>query len=97
MEVAHYLVRNCSESEARRRISHFISLQDISILELDRPTMHTALEKLIVYAKPFGLGGRDATILASMERNDLRKLMTHDRALKTLADNLGFEIIDPLA
>jgi uncharacterized protein len=40
-----------------------------------------------------GIGGRDATILASMDMLGIKKLMTHDRAFKRIDQ---IEVVDPV-
>jgi uncharacterized protein len=40
-----------------------------------------------------GIGGRDATILASMEVLEIKKLMTHDRAFSRIDQ---IEVVDPV-
>jgi len=40
-----------------------------------------------------GIGGRDATLLASMRRKRVDRIMTHDKALKRVPD---LKAIDPI-
>ena len=44
-----------------------------------------------------GLGGRDASILATIERHDATALWTHDRALGAVVGAIeGLDVIDPI-
>jgi predicted nucleic acid-binding protein len=40
-----------------------------------------------------GIGGRDASILATMAQNNLVEIMTHDQAFKRVPD---IKVIDPI-
>jgi len=40
-----------------------------------------------------GVGGRDATLLALMDRAKMKRMMTHDEALKRVD---WLEVVDPL-
>lgn len=96
MEVAHYLTRNLKEAEARERVESFINLRNMDIIDFDKALMTTALEYLTKYAESEGLGGRDSTILASLDLLKIETLFTHDQSLKALAQKLGIKIIDPI-
>ena len=96
MEVAHYLTRNLDEEEAREKVESFIKLRNMNIVDFDKALMTLALEYLTRYAKSDGLGGRDSTILASLDRLKIETLFTHDQNLKVLAKMLGVKIIDPI-
>jgi predicted nucleic acid-binding protein len=44
-----------------------------------------------------GIGGRDATVLAAMERHGVERLWTHDGGLKRLDDRLDWlTVTDPV-
>jgi len=96
MEVAHYLARSFGESEAREKIKSFIRLRNMNTVNFDRSLLNTALEFLAKYAWIYGLGGRDSTILATLQKVNIPMLFTHDRSLATLAHELGVEIKDPV-
>lgn len=94
MEVAHYLTR--SLAEAGEKIESFVGLRNMRIVDLDRELMRASLEYLTRYAGSHGLGGRDSTILASMDRLGIDALLTHDRGLKAVAERLGIRVEDPI-
>lgn len=96
MEVAHYLTRNLDEAKAKEKVESFINLRNMKVIDFDKSLMAISLEHLTRYAKSDGLGGRDSTILASLDRSKIETLFTHDKNLKSLAQKLGVKIIDPI-
>jgi predicted nucleic acid-binding protein len=96
MEIAHYLVRHFSEKDARKKIEHFVNLRNMKIFGLDTKLMSESLDYLLNYGYSEGLGGRDATILAAMNSESIKTLVSHDDAFKRLADKMNFKIIDPV-
>ena len=95
MEVARYLVRHFTERTARRKIDFFINLANMKIADFNRQTMTEALENLIEYAYTDGLGGRDATVIATMISQNIKKIISHDDIFKRLASKLKLEVVDP--
>lgn len=96
MEIAHYLVRHFSEKDARKKIEHFVNLRNMKIFGLDTKLMSESLDYLLNYRYSDGLGGRDATILAAMNSESIKTLVSHDDAFKRLAEKMTFKIIDPV-
>ena len=96
MEVAHYLTRNLDEAEAREKVESFTNLRNMNVIDFDKALMTTALEYLTKYAKSDGLGGRDSTILASLDKLKIEILFTHDKTLGALAQKIGVKLIDPI-
>jgi predicted nucleic acid-binding protein len=96
MEIAHYLVRHFSEKDARKKIEHFVNLRNMKIFGLDTKLMSESLDYLLNYGYSEGLGGRDATILAAMNSQSIKTLVSHDDAFKRLAEKMTFKIIDPV-
>ena len=64
----------------------------MKIVDFDQYHAQKSIEYLAKYSQT-GIGGRDATILASMEELEIKKLMTHDRAFKRID---FIEVIDPM-
>ncbi|MGC9777670.1 MAG: hypothetical protein HZR80_00340 [Candidatus Heimdallarchaeota archaeon] len=50
--------------------------------------------KKLYQTKHLGLGGRDACILAIMEEEKIKKLLTHDQSFKQIPN---INVIDPIA
>ncbi|MGC9095126.1 MAG: PIN domain-containing protein, partial [Candidatus Bathyarchaeia archaeon] len=96
MEVAHYLVRHLPVDVARKKITYFTDLRNMKLLDFNRQMMMEALENLLEYAYTYGLGGRDATVIATLKLTNIKKILTHDKTLKQLASKLEFEAIDPI-
>lgn len=96
IEVAHYLTRNLDEAEAKEKVESFINLRNMKVVDFDKALLTISLEYLTRYAKSDRLGGRDSTILASLDRLTIETLFTHDQNLKSLAQKLGVKIIDPI-
>ena len=95
MEVAHYLVRHFTEKIARKKIETFINLTNIDIADFNRQALNQTVETLLAYAYTEGLGGRDATVIASMKLQNIKKIVSHDDIFKRLANKLELEVIDP--
>lgn len=90
MEVAHYLIKNLG-SEGKRKMDVFLSFP-MEVVDFDQYQAKRSIELLTRHSQT-GIGGRDATILASMEKLEIKKLMTHDRAFKRID---FIEIVDPI-
>ena len=95
MEVAHYLVRHFTEKAARKKIDYFINLKNIKIADFNRSLMTQTLDALLEHAYADGLGGRDATIIATLKSLNIKKLVSHDDIFKRLSNKLTLELIDP--
>jgi len=95
MELAHYLVRHFTEKNARKKIETFINLTNIDIADFNRQALNQTVETLLAHAYTEGLGGRDATIIASMKLQNIKKIVSHDDIFRRLANKLELEVIDP--
>lgn len=91
MEVAHYLIKNLG-SDGKKKMDIFLSYP-MKIVDFDQYLARKSIEHLAMYSQT-GIGGRDATILASMEELGIKKLMTHDRAFKRID---FIDVFDPIA
>ncbi|MFB6309543.1 MAG: type II toxin-antitoxin system VapC family toxin [Haloarculaceae archaeon] len=93
MEVVHYLSGQLAESD--EQIQRFLSLEGVTVAELTERDVDTAADLLGTYAD-VGIGGRDATVVAAMDRYDISRLLTHDEGLKRLGDRLDWlDVRDP--
>ncbi len=95
MEVAHYLVRHFTEKVARKKIETFVNLINLNIADFNRQTCNESIETLLACAYDEGLGGRDATVIASMKLQNIKKIVSHDDIFRRLAKKLELEVIDP--
>lgn len=90
MEVAHYLIRNLGPS-GKKKMDVLLSYP-MEIVDFDQYIARRSIEYLARLSHT-GIGGRDATILASMEELGIEKLMTHDQAFKRID---FIEVVDPV-
>ncbi|AET64843.1 type II toxin-antitoxin system VapC family toxin [Methanothrix harundinacea] len=90
MEVAHYLIRNLGPS-GKTKMDVLLSYP-MEIVDFDQYIARRSIEYLARLSHT-GIGGRDATILASMEELGIEKLMTHDQAFKRID---FIEVVDPV-
>jgi uncharacterized protein len=91
MEVAHYLIKSLGSDEGRSKMDVFLSYP-MEIIDFNQYLARKSVDYLAKYSQT-GIGGRDATILSSMEELETKKLMTHDRAFKRLD---FIEVVDPI-
>ena len=84
-----------SQKIARKKIETFINLTNIDIVDFNRQALNQTVETLLAYAYSEGLGGRDATVIASMKLQNIKKIVSHDDIFKRLANKLELEVIDP--
>ena len=96
MEVSHYLVRNFTERTARKKINYFVNLGTMKITDFNKVILNQAIESLLARGYSEGLGGRDATIIATMKMQNIMKIVSHDNMFKRLEKELKFEVIDPV-
>ncbi|QPV61741.1 type II toxin-antitoxin system VapC family toxin [Halosimplex litoreum] len=95
MEVVHYLTNQLADSE--RHVERVLSIEDSTVAEL-RPADVKRAAKLLAEYDQSGIGGRDATVLAAMERHGVGRLWTHDDALKRMDDCLDWlTVTDPVS
>lgn len=94
MEVIRYLTRRLEDSD--EYVERFQSLSNISVANLTDGDVARATELLEEHPQ-IGLGGRDATVVAAMDRYDVERLWTHDDALKRLGSRLDWlDVTDPV-
>lgn len=93
MEVAHYLfkVSSLSRAELSYRLKKLLKLSTMKVTDFDVATLNIAID-VIEEKYRHKIGGRDAVMLATMKKNGVDKLMTHDRRFLGLV-----EVIDPVA
>ncbi len=91
MELAHFLVKNLGPIQAKEKLDIFLSFP-FTVGDLDYSNVLDSIEELKRYSH-LGIGGRDATVLAFMRKGGMKKIMTHDAALKKID---WLEVIDPI-
>ncbi len=91
MEVAHYLIKNLGAVEGKAKLLRFLEFPS-TIIDLDFSQSRDAIDWLAKYTH-VGIGGRDATILSSMNQTKTKRLLTHDKAFARVAE---IEMVDPV-
>ena len=92
IEVAHFLIKNLGPLLGRNKLSTFLSFP-FRIVDLNYELTLRALDLLAKYSH-LGIGGRDATILATAETLNINEIMTHDEAFKRIE---WLKTIDPVS
>ena len=80
IEVAHFLVKNLGPVVGRTKLDMFHCFP-FRVIDLDYDLTSKAVGLLVKYSHE-GIGGRDATILATLETLGFNRIMTHDEAFK---------------
>ncbi|MDV3278440.1 MAG: hypothetical protein LYZ69_08260 [Nitrososphaerales archaeon] len=82
MEVAHFLIRNLGPVKGQSKVAEFLGFPMV-VADFDYGTLLDSVGELAMNSH-FGVGGRDATLLASMKKFGWKRIMTHDSALKKI-------------
>lgn len=91
IEVMHYLIKRLGTNIGKSKWNLFSSIDFIC----DGLSFHE-LDLIFVEFSRYvhtGIGGRDATILASMNKMAVKTIGTHDQSFKRIE---GIEVIDPI-
>ena len=76
-------------------LKKLMDLPTLIIVDMDVQLLYDSLS-LLADLFIYPIGGRDATILAAMNRFNVRKLVSHDEGFKRLAGDGLIEVIDPV-
>jgi len=94
MEVVHYLTNQLADSG--ETVNRFLRLSNVTTADLTESDVAVGANILATHPQS-GIGGRDATVLAAMDRHDVSRLGTHDEGLKPLGDRLDWlTVTDPV-
>ncbi len=91
MEIAHYLIKNLGPIRGKEKVEKLLQ-SDLIIHEFSLANMISSVNKLAEFSH-LGIGGRDATILATMNEIGIKHLVTHDHAFKKVET---IQIDDPV-
>lgn len=95
MEVIHYIKTQLQNDSDL--IERFLSVSDTVIAELPVEDVYRASELLKEHPQT-GISGRDATVLAAMERYEVSELWTHDTGLERAAEQIEWLTVrDPVS
>jgi len=90
MEVAHFLIKNLG-AKGKDKVDLFLSLP-LRILDFNYEQALAAVNLLAKYSNA-GIGGRDATLLASMRTEKVNEIITNDSAFTQVK---GIKVINPI-
>jgi predicted nucleic acid-binding protein len=90
VETLHYLVKRLGPLAGGEKARIFMDY-GMPVYALDRPTLMLTRTKLCEFIH-LGIGGRDASILATMEKEGIVSIMTHDQSFRRVPD---IEVVDP--
>lgn len=94
MEVVHYFAKQLEDTEAYTE--WFLSLDGLVVTALEQRDVSQASELLVSHPH-VGIGGRDASLVATMERQSVDELWTHDTGLKRLGERMDWlSVTDPV-
>jgi predicted nucleic acid-binding protein len=91
IETLHYLVRRLGPLAGGDKCHVFLNY-GIPLYILDAQGLELTRQKLCELSH-LGIGGRDASLLATMTQQELQEIMTHDQAFKRVPD---IRVIDPI-
>ena len=95
LEVTHHLANRRLDSE--QFVREFLDTTDVVVEPVNLKMVRRAEELLQAYPHA-GIGGRDASLIAAMERRGISELWTHDGGLKRLDGRLDWLTVhDPVA
>jgi len=92
IEVAHYLVKRLGAVAGKEAADLFLTFP-LTVDGLDPALLRDALRLLARYSD-VGIGGRDASLLASMEKHGIARILTHDATFRRVD---WVEVVDPVA
>ena len=90
-EISHYLIKSLGSIKGKEKINKLLEFSFI-IKDFDYDLLLIAIDMLSSYTHT-GIGGRDATILATMKKFNVKQLVTHDKAFKKID---FIQVIDPV-
>jgi len=94
VEVLHYVTNQLDSGH--RILDTFLAGEDVAVADLTADDVERASDLLAAH-EPAGIGGRDASVLATMQRRDVSRLWTHDEALLRMGDRLDWlDVTDPV-
>jgi len=83
-------------ADSESTVDRFLRLSNVTTADLTESDVAAGASLLETHAQS-GIGGRNATVLAAMDRHDVSRLWTHDEGLKRLGDRLDWlPVTDPV-
>jgi len=91
MELSHFLIKNLGPVIGKGKIDTFLEYP-LTMIDFDSGQLETAIDMLAQHSH-LGIGGRDATLLATLKKEKTNKILTHDKAFKKID---WLKVIDPI-
>ncbi len=91
IETLHHLIKRLGPPKGNKKANVFMNY-GFPCYILDETTLHITRELLCEFTH-LGIGGRDASILATMNMENISKIMTHDSSFKRIPK---IHVIDPI-
>lgn len=91
MELAHFLVKNLGAVRGKEKLQYFLRAP-VRIIDFSYDLALTSIDMLSKYNYT-GIGGRDATILATLKKQETDHLVSHDNAFRQIE---WIHVIDPV-
>lgn len=96
LEVTHYLTKREKSAGRSRFEESFLRMGNVVVQSLEERDVVRSRQLLEEY-RTTGIGGRDASLVAAMETQNVSKLWTHDAGLKRLGEYLDWmTVVDPV-
>ncbi|MHA2294894.1 MAG: type II toxin-antitoxin system VapC family toxin [Candidatus Hodarchaeales archaeon] len=94
MEIGHNLFRisKLDRDTVEELLLGLVSMNNCKTLDIDQLLVLEAL-KILKKFHPHGIGGRDSLILATMRKNGIKTIVTHDKNILAISD---IKRIDPV-
>lgn len=91
LEVTHYLVKR--HEDGGRLADRLLNLDALEVEAVDASMVARANELLQAHPQT-GIGGRDASLVAAMDRRGVEELWTHDQGLGRLGERLDWLTVE---
>ena len=91
MEVSHFLIKNLGPRIGKEKLNTFLNFP-MTIIDADLSLIKKSIDMLCDYSHE-GIGGRDATLLATLKQENTNKIMTHDKSFHNVD---WIKVIDPV-
>jgi predicted nucleic acid-binding protein len=96
LEVTHYLTKRGKSAGRSRFEENFLHVENIVVQSLEERDVIRS-RQLLEEHHATEIGGRDASLVATMETQNVGELWTHDTGLKRLGEYLDWmTVVDPV-
>ncbi len=95
IEIFHYLIKKLGPHLGKEKALRFLEFDFITIKQIENTqnALASILEQLVKFGAHTSIGGRDASILVSMNEENIKEIVTHDGAFRNVPN---IKVIDPI-